>query len=56
MSAAPSMASLGSRPLIDASLRGIEHVPGRAHAVLEGLVALARQDGALALRLAMVLA
>ncbi len=56
MSAAHPMTSLVSRPTVDAALRGIDFVAGRAREVLDGLVGLARQDGALALRLGMVLA
>jgi len=46
----------GSRSTVDAALSGIDHTPGRAQAVLEGLATLARHEAALRLRLAMVLA
>jgi len=56
MGATHAAASLGSRPLVDAALSGIDRDPDRGQAVLDLIVGLARQEGALALRLGMVLA
>jgi len=56
MNTSTTTESFGSRQTVDAALSGIERCSRRARAVLNGLASLARQDAALRLRLAMVLA
>jgi len=56
MSAVHPFTLLGSRATVDAALRGVESSRGQARALIEGMAGLARQDAALSLRLAMVLA
>jgi len=56
MSAQHPFTFLGPRATVDAALRGLDSSRAKARALVDGLFGLARQDAALSLRLAMVLA